>query len=145
MHTVRDAEARGKLEELLESWLEYSFLARIVFGDVSSVLVNAEFHIGTCYLRQRMVKQAAVHFNIARDCNEKMPGDSSGVSFQPRILEGLGICETRLGNYTQGLTLLEKARDLNVIIHGRNHPSEASILVAKSELHSAKGEHQVSV
>mmetsp|Transcript_13713 Transcript_13713/g.32461 ORF Transcript_13713/g.32461 Transcript_13713/m.32461 type:complete len:328 (-) Transcript_13713:546-1529(-) len=139
---IKQAETQDDLETLTKRWVEHVALTRIVHGDVSAALVSSEFNLGTTYLRQRLVSQAMVHFTKAKEDNVAMGADAAARALMPRILEGLGICETRHGNLVKAQARLDEACALNRQVHGDDHPSGASILVAKSELHGARGEFQ---
>lgn len=167
---IKDLEAKGSYDELIKAWVEYGACVRMLYSDKDKLLVRTHFNMATTYLRQKLVKQAIYHFQEADMVNQANSTADDALSFKCRIMEGMGICETRLGHLKAAEALLEQARRLclkRVLCKDGDEMSDeelskkieeldieeipdedgavASVLVAKSELFSAQAEYDRAV
>lgn len=99
-------------EELIKAWVEYGACIRMEHSDMHPELVRAHFNLATTYLRHKYIPQALAHFKAAEGVNEANPGAPDSAVFRCRILEGMGICETRLAHFSVALALLTRAEML---------------------------------
>lgn len=108
-------------------------------------------------VRQKLVTQALQHFKTADSINTQIgsANNPDGQSLHCRILEGMGICETRLGHFAAAQGLLDRAMKMCVVEDGADNDGDvsaeitdsraASVHVALSELHSAQGKYAEAV
>jgi len=83
---------------------------RMQHSDKDKLLVRTHFNLATTYLRQKLVPQALYQFKEADLVNQANDAADDALSFKCRIMEGMGICETRLGHFKAAETLLEQAK-----------------------------------
>ena len=161
---IHELENKGDYGELIKAWVEYGACVRIMHSDKDKQLVQTHFNLATNYLRQKLVMQALYHFKEADTVNQANASDADALFFKCRIMEGMGICETRLEHFKAAEGLLEQAKRLCMkkALSGKGmdeaalikHIEEvdveeiedtdgavASVLVAKSELYSAQMEY----
>jgi len=161
-------------EELIKAWVEYGACIRMEHSDTHPELVRAHFNLATTYLRHKYIPQALAHFKAAEAVNEANTDAPDAAVFRCRILEGMGICETRLAHYAVANALLlraemlclQKAAESPGSPHSSNSgggkgggggtaggadeeeggdTAVASVLVALSELHSAQAHYEEAV
>jgi len=164
---IETLEEAGKYDELIKAWVEYGACVRMQHGDKDRLLVRTHFNLATTYLRQKLVIQALYHFKEADVVNQANGGADDALSFKCRIMEGMGICETRLGHYKAADALLEQAHHLCMKKAMGPDASEeavaqaveeaevenindsdgavAGVLVAKSELYSAQADYDNAI
>jgi tetratricopeptide (TPR) repeat protein len=165
---IQELESKGDYGELIKAWVEYGACVRILHSDKDKQLVQTHFNLATNYLRQKLVMQALYHFKEADTVNQANASDADALFFKCRIMEGMGICETRLEHFKAAEGLLEQAKCLCMkkALGGKGmdeaalikHIEEvdveeiedtdgavASVLVAKSELYSAQMEYDKAV
>lgn len=169
------------LDELLRAWVEYGACVRMEHGEKHPQLVRTHFYLATTYrerrahftpsrlrgcsllitvcsaVRQKLVAQALQHFKTADSVNTQIGSkDPDSQNFHCRILEGMGICETRLGHFAAAQSLLDKASKMCSIPATEGEGDDegevdlsdgraASVQVALSELYSAQGKFVESV
>eukprot|EP00960_Hanusia_phi_P059597 764228-Hanusia_phi.AAC.2 len=153
---IKKLNEEGNFEELIKAWVEYAACVRMQHSDSHPLLVRSHFHLATTYLRLKMIVQALFHFKAADNINQLNPQTDDSLAFRCRILEGMGICETRLGNYQSAHSLLGTAKKICMRRAGRTGDSVmaeegeeeevlddqdgtvASLYVAMSDLYSAQ-------
>ena len=109
---IQKLENEGNYGELIKAWVEYGACVRILHSDKDKQLVQAHFNLATNYLRQKLVMQALYHFKEADTVNQAHTADDDALFFKCRIMEGMGICETRLEHFKAAEGLLEQAKRL---------------------------------
>lgn len=107
---IKQLEDQGNYEELIKAWVEYGACVRMQHSDKDKLLVRTHFNLATTYLRQKLVPQALYQFKEADLVNQCNTTEEDALSFKCRIMEGMGICETRLGHFKAAETLLEQAK-----------------------------------
>jgi len=107
---IKQLETAGNYEELIKAWVEYGACVRMEHSDKDKLLVRTHFNLATTYLRQKLVPQALYQFKEADLVNQANDAADDALSFKCRIMEGMGICETRLGHFKAAETLLEQAK-----------------------------------
>lgn len=158
---IKQYEAEANYDKLIKAWVEYGACVRIEYSDKDRLLVRTHFNLATTYLRQKLTAQALYHFKEADLLNQENAHTEDALFFKCRIMEGMGICETRLGHFKAADTLLEQARrvclrkvlgkdsiDENALTElpedeeiNDSDGTVASVWVAKSELYSAQAEY----
>jgi tetratricopeptide (TPR) repeat protein len=149
-------------EELIKAWVEYGACVRMEHGDKDRLLVRTHFNLATTYLRQKLVIQALGHFQEADLVNKANSAAEDFNFYRCRVLEGMGICETRLGHFKAAESLLDEAcrlcmkkamgpdvgddaveqaiKDMEFENVTDQDGAVAGVLVAKSELFSAQSD-----
>jgi len=107
---IQKFENEGNYAELINLYVEYGACVRMLHSDTDKQLVQIHFNLATTYLRQTLVMQALYHFKEADTVNQAQAADDHALFFKCRILEGMGICETREGHFKAAEGLLEQAK-----------------------------------
>ena len=110
------------------------------------ILVTAYCNLGTAYLENKYYEQALDHLTTALKLNGSLFSKLEETKqFHAHILTQLGKCYMEAGNLNDALGLLEKSLKMNKTVLGEEHPSNSSILLTLSQIHSRKKDYETAI